>query len=96
MSKLSRDEVLNRARNLEGWAVQGDKLVKEYTFKDFREAVEYVRSIQPIADSINHHPDICINYNKVHIELTTHDAGGLTELDFRLAHQLDELRALKT
>ncbi|MFP3045739.1 MAG: 4a-hydroxytetrahydrobiopterin dehydratase [Thermocladium sp.] len=96
MNKLSRNEVLSRARDLEGWLIQDDKLVKEYIFNDFKEAVEYVRSIQPVADSINHHPDICIHYNRVHVELTTHDAGGLTELDFKLASELDKLRHEKS
>ncbi|GGP20011.1 4a-hydroxytetrahydrobiopterin dehydratase [Thermocladium modestius] len=90
MNKLPPQEASERLRHLSGWRIDDDRLIKEYIFKDFREAVEFINRIRPLADAMNHHPDLCISYNKVKAELTTHDAGGLTELDFELAKKMDE------
>ncbi|MBP1357346.1 MAG: 4a-hydroxytetrahydrobiopterin dehydratase [Sulfolobus sp.] len=89
---MKREEIENRLKELSGWElVEGKKLRKTFKFKDFRESVKFLQIIQPIADSFNHHPDVCIYYNKVLIELTTHEKGGLTELDFQLAKEIDKL-----
>ncbi|MCY0849394.1 4a-hydroxytetrahydrobiopterin dehydratase [Sulfuracidifex metallicus] len=92
MAKLSEEEVKRRSKELsEGWKIEGQKLKKEFKFTDFKASVDFLKRIQPVADSINHHPDVCIYYNKVIIELTTHDEGGITNMDFDLALKIDSL-----
>lgn len=92
MTKLSEHEVKEMLRQLpEGWEVREQKLRKEFVFNDFKGSVDFLKRIQPVADSMNHHPDVCIYYNKVIIELTTHDEGGITKMDFDLATKIDSL-----
>ncbi len=92
MAKLSEHEVKEMLRQLpEGWEVREQKLRKEFVFNDFKGSVDFLKRIQPVADSMNHHPDVCIYYNKVIIELTTHDEGGITKMDFDLATKIDSL-----
>ena len=73
------------------WKYEGNKLVRTYSFKDFASAVEFLGVVRPLADSMNHHPDVCVNYNKVEVSLTTHDEGGVTEKDLELARKMDEV-----
>ncbi|WP_338603997.1 4a-hydroxytetrahydrobiopterin dehydratase [Sulfolobus tengchongensis] len=77
----------------QGWSVSedGKKIKKEYKLKDFKQSIDLLREIQPSADALDHHPDICVYYNRVIIELTTHDFGGLTDLDYQLAVKIDEI-----
>ncbi|BAY22773.1 pterin-4-alpha-carbinolamine dehydratase [Calothrix sp. NIES-2100] len=82
---LTEAEIQQRVGVLSGWAVEGSKLKTIRTFKDFIQAIEFVNKLVEPAESAGHHPDIEISYNKVKIQLTTHDAGGLTEKDFDLA-----------
>jgi 4a-hydroxytetrahydrobiopterin dehydratase len=89
--RLNENEISQRLKNLRGWSVKENKLRKTFTFQNFKNAIEFINKIQPIADSMNHHPDICIFYNKVIIELTTHDEGGITEKDFELARRIEEI-----
>jgi 4a-hydroxytetrahydrobiopterin dehydratase len=74
-----------------GWDLDKDrrKITKEYKFKDFIGAVNFVNHIAEIAESEGHHPDIKINYNKVLLELSTHAIGGLSENDFIVAAKID-------
>jgi 4a-hydroxytetrahydrobiopterin dehydratase len=74
-----------------GWVLSSDakKISKEYKFKDFIGAINFVNNIAEIAESEGHHPDIKINYNKVTLELTTHAIGGLSENDFILVAKID-------
>lgn len=91
MERLSDSEIIKRLSKLPNWKYEKNKLVKEYKFSTFAESVSFVKLLQPVADGMNHHPDICIYYNRVLVELTTHDAGGVTDLDFLLAEKLEEL-----
>ena len=75
---------------LEGWEVRdGVRLVKEFRFKDFLQAVAFVNRITPIAEDEGHHPDLQVGWGRVLVELTTHAAKGLTENDFVLAAKID-------
>lgn len=67
------------------WCLADGKLVREWRFKDFVAAMEFVNRIATIAEDECHHPDIDIRYNRVRLGLVTHDAGGVTERDARLA-----------
>ena len=92
MRKLEQKEIESFLSQSSGWNLKENKLEKTFTFKDFKEAVEFLNKIQPIADSMNHHPDVCIYYNKVVIQLTTHDVGGITDLDVELAKKIDSIK----
>jgi len=91
MEHLSIKEIHDRLEELKGWELIGHEITKEFRFKDFKEAMEFVNKIAEEAERINHHPDILIKYNKVDITLTTHDAGGLTYKDFKLARVIEQL-----
>ncbi len=74
-----------------GWNLAGSCLVRELRFPDFRSAFAFMTAAALAAEKLDHHPDWSNSYNLVRISLTTHDAGGLTEMDFRLAAILNEL-----
>ncbi len=92
MAQLLREsEVQEQVKNLNGWTVEGKKLICQRRFKDFIEAIAFVNKLVEPAESVGHHPDIEISYNKVNITLTTHDAGGLTQNDFDLAKVISQI-----
>jgi len=71
------------------WHLQAGKLVREWTFKDFVEAMVFVNRIATLAETAGHHPDIDIRYNQVILGLISHDAGGITKRDAAMANQID-------
>ena len=74
------------------WKTENNNLVKEFIFKNFVEAIEFVNKIVPLAEKADHHPNIYIHsYKKVRIELFTHSKGKITEKDFSLAKEIDKL-----
>jgi 4a-hydroxytetrahydrobiopterin dehydratase len=75
-----------------GWVSdsEGKKISKEFKFKDFIGAINFVNQVAEIAELENHHPDICIYYNRVCLELWTHAIGGLSENDFILAAKIND------
>jgi 4a-hydroxytetrahydrobiopterin dehydratase len=77
---------------MNGWIMdeKKQKISKEYKFKDFIGAINFVNRISEIAEEEGHHPDIHIFYNKVLLELSTHSMGGLSEKDFDLAKKIDK------
>ncbi len=80
------------SRDLKDWkVVDNKKIVRDFKFKDFKEAMIFINNIADIAEGEGHHPDITVSYNKVHIELTTHAVGGLTENDFILVSKIDKV-----
>jgi 4a-hydroxytetrahydrobiopterin dehydratase len=90
-NKLSSDEISARLSQLEGWELADGKLRRELKFPDFVQAFGFMTRAALVAERMNHHPEWSNVYGRVVIELTTHDAGGLTELDFTLAKRLNEL-----
>lgn len=72
-----------------GWARAGRAITRTYRFEDFRGALDFVNRVGELAERQNHHPDIDIRYNTVTLNLSTHDTGGLSERDFRLAAAID-------
>lgn len=91
MSELLADEEINRRVNeLSDWSRDGSQIVADFTFRDFGEAMVFVNRIAEMAEEANHHPDIDIRWNKVHLVLTTHAKGGLTQNDFGLAQQISD------
>ena len=71
------------------WEQIPGKLVKTFQFKDFEEALKFINSVGQIAESMNHHPKIVNLYNTVTIELWTHDQNAITDMDFKLADEID-------
>ena len=78
---------------LPGWAHVGRAITRTYRFDDFRGALAFVNRVAELAERQQHHPDIDIRYNQVTLSVSTHDAGGLTERDFRLAAAVDADRS---
>jgi 4a-hydroxytetrahydrobiopterin dehydratase len=74
-----------------GWSLEDGKLVKSFTFPDFVSAVAFVDRLTVVAEAQNHHPDLFVGWGKVTAQLWSHDSGGVTARDVRLAHALDEL-----
>ena len=91
MAKLTRGEAEQRMKSLSGWTLDGDAIRKQYTFKDFLEAIAFVNRLAPEAEKADHHPDILINYKRVTLTYSTHSEGGLTEKDFAGAAAADRL-----
>lgn len=74
------------------WKTENNKLTHEFVFANFVEAVKFVNQIVPMAEKANHHPDILIHsYKKVRIELFTHSEGTITDRDYQLADEIDNL-----
>lgn len=84
--KLSEDQI---AKQIGNWNIGQDKIEKVFTFKDFKSSMKFVNKVADLAEKMNHHPEIEINYDKVEIELTTHSAGGITEKDIELANKIE-------
>ncbi|MEX2245569.1 MAG: 4a-hydroxytetrahydrobiopterin dehydratase [Dehalococcoidia bacterium] len=89
MAVLSDAEVEGRLKSLAGWAREGAEIRGEFKFKDFAEAMIFVNRVAEEAEEADHHPDITINYNRVHLALSTHSEGGLTAKDFDLAAKIN-------
>ncbi len=88
---LGEDQVGTLLKGLKGWERRGNEIVRTFEFTDFVHAMGFVNSVALCAEKVNHHPDIDIRWNKVTLVLSTHSAGGLTDLDFGLARTIDGL-----
>ena len=88
---LSIKEIHDRLQELDGWEMGFDSITRNFRFEGFKEAMAFVNKIAEEAEKMNHHPEIRINYDKVFISLTTHDAGGITIKDFKLAKAIERL-----
>ena len=88
---LERDEVEQRVDELDGWDLEGQAIVKQFKRGDFSGAVALVNAIEPVANGLDHHPDLSISWETVTVMITTHSAGGLTASDFELAARIDAL-----
>lgn len=90
-SKLSESEIHAALRELSGWTVQNGKLHREFKFADFIHAFGFMAGSALVAEAMGHHPEWSNVYNRVTIDLTTHDAGGISAKDFELAGKLNAL-----
>jgi 4a-hydroxytetrahydrobiopterin dehydratase len=89
--KLSEAEIAPAVSKLPGWKVEDGKLHREYAFVDFVAAFSFMSGAALIAQAMDHHPEWFNVWNKVYIDLATHDGGGITALDVKLAHAMEEL-----
>lgn len=74
-----------------GWRLRGRNIRRTFVFEDFADSLRFVNRVGRRAEAMNHHPDIMIQYDKVDLELTTHDEGGLTMKDFKLAREINRI-----
>jgi 4a-hydroxytetrahydrobiopterin dehydratase len=89
MPPLSNDQIDDRLTGLPGWAREGDAIEKTFELPSFPDAIDFVHRIAAFAEAANHHPDLDIRYRRVHVALSTHDEGGITEKDFALASEIE-------
>ena len=90
-TRLAEAEVTQRLAALPGWTLREGKLHRELTFPDFTQAFAFMTDVAREADALDHHPEWFNVYNRVVIDLNTHDAAGITALDFDLARRAEDL-----
>lgn len=89
--RLSSEEILTNLAEIEGWKVENSILSRRFEFANFAEALAFVNKVGEIAERHDHHPDICFGWGYAEINLTTHDRGGITNLDFAVAREIEEI-----
>ena len=92
LEKLTDGQIQDELKNLSGWTVQDGKLHKEYVFKDFVQAFGFMTKAALFAEKMDHHPEWFNVYNKLRVDLMTHDAGGITTNDVALAKIFESLK----
>ncbi len=92
MQRLSDEQIKTELSRLKGWNVVNGKLHKDYTFDDFVDAFGFMCKAAIHIEKMNHHPEWFNVYNKISVDLMTHDAGGITQNDIFLAKTLDLLK----
>ncbi len=93
--KLGKDELRDAIEELSGWSLENDKLHREFRFQDFNEAFGFMTRVALIAESMEHHPEWFNVWSRVVVDLSTHDAGGVTSLDFDLARKMNDIAAVQ-
>lgn len=93
MDRLDDAQISTRLAEVAEWRREGDEIRRTVVAPDFRTAIAIVNDVAEQAENLDHHPDIDIRWRKLHLALTTHSAGGLTELDFKLAARIDAIAA---
>jgi 4a-hydroxytetrahydrobiopterin dehydratase len=91
MAVLTDSEIQQALASLPHWQRQGKAIQRVYEFPDFKAAMQFVNRIADAAEQANHHPDIDIRYNKVTLALVSHDSGGVTQRDIKMARRINEI-----
>ena len=89
--KLTEEEITAALATVSGWSAGNDRLKRRFQFSNFAESLAFVNKIGERAEAMDHHPDIKMGWGYAEIEITTHDRGGITGVDFKLARKIDEL-----
>ena len=89
MARLTDAEISKELASLTDWKLRGNVIEKLYRFPSFAAAIAFVNRVAGLAEEQDHHPDILVQYDRVTLTLSSHDAGGITERDFRLAARVD-------
>jgi len=90
---LSDTDIQQALQKHPGWKKNGNTIERVFQFSDFVRAMDFANQIAEAAEAINHHPDIHISYNKVTLTLVSHDSGGVTQRDVRMAGKINEIAA---
>ena len=93
MKKLTEEQIAQQMQELPAWELGADRIKRTFRFSDFVEAFGWMSSVALVAERMNHHPEWRNVWATVEVELSTHDAGGLTELDMQLAAAMDAMAA---
>jgi 4a-hydroxytetrahydrobiopterin dehydratase len=93
MTLLTRDEIVHELESLPDWHHRGNAIEKHFDRGNFDGSIAFVNAVAAVANAQDHHPDITISWNTVTFTISSHDAGGLTNRDFRLAAAIDALAA---
>lgn len=88
---LDTHQLTEALEGLNGWTAEGGSLKKNVTFANFAEALVFVNHVGALAEAADHHPDISFGWGYAGIALTTHDRGGITDVDIALAKKIDQL-----
>ena len=88
--RLTDGDIDAALARLPGWTRDGDALRREFRFAGFREAIWFINAVAAVADRMDHHPEWCNVYSRVDVRLSTHSAGGITELDVALAEAMNQ------
>ena len=91
--KLQAAELIRRVAELPGWECAGDRLAKTFRFADYYETIAFVNAVAWLAHREDHHPDLSVHFNRVVVNYSTHDAGGITLNDCICAAKVDALGA---
>src|ERR671931_2668946 len=93
--KLSEQEIQNELNKLQGWTIVNGKLNRRFEFNSFVDAFSFMTKVALSAEKINHHPEWFNVYNRIKIELVTHDVNGISNYDFKLARIIDKLYSMR-
>jgi len=91
--KLKKAQIQKLLREIPSWKLKTGKLTRTYVFKNFLSAMDLLNRAAQLAEAEGHHPDFCVSWNRVRLELITHAIGGLSENDFIMAAKISELEA---
>ena len=89
--KMTAADIESRLASTRGWKYDGDTLMKRYEFANFAESLAFVNEVGEIAEAADHHPDITFGWGYAELRTTTHDRGGVTDVDFALVDRLDQI-----
>ena len=92
MQRLTENLIKDNLSRLKGWGLEKDSILKDFELKNFSDALAFIVKIGIQAEKMDHHPDLLLHgWNKVKVTLSTHSAGGITENDFNLAKQIENI-----
>lgn len=91
MAGLSESEVTERLAKVDGWSSDDGQIARTFEFDRFLDGIEFVRKVAVAAETADHHPDIDIRYSTIRVAVSSHDVGGITERDFKLAMAINAL-----
>ena len=91
MEPLSDADIAAKLERIPGWKCVGDSIERTWRFETFPQAVTFMDRVFALAEEADHHPDLLNSWTKVRVRFTTHDAGGLTNRDFRIAAKVDQI-----
>lgn len=89
--RFSSDNLESALAGAPGWSQEGIELVKQFTFADYAHAVMFANAVAHVAEGMDHHPDLLLQWGKVTVRTHTHTAGGITPMDVELAERIEQL-----